>query len=213
MTTGWAEARQVARDAAEPLEAITVTLREALGLAIAEHLPALVPLPLCDTAAMDGYAVRGDGPWTIVGRRLAGPCTATVIEPGQAYEIATGAPVPAGTEAVLPVEMSSVDGNTLSGTPPAKTHIRRRGEDVPRGRRVLQAGTVVTPAVLGLAGFAPPLPRWRPRQFATAVMTAGAAAAFFLLLAGSFRLAARAERDMTPPAVPAPTSEPADPES
>ena len=72
---------------------------------------------------------------------------------------------------------------------------------------------IVLAAVLGLAGFAPPLPRWRPRQFATAVMTAGAAAAFFLLLAGSFRLAARAERDMTPPAVPAPTSEPADPES
>ncbi len=72
---------------------------------------------------------------------------------------------------------------------------------------------IVLAAVLGLAGFAPPLPRWRPRQFAAAVMTAGAAAAFFLLLAGSFRLAARAERDMTPPAVPAPASEPADPES
>jgi len=151
MTTGWAEARQVARDAAEPLEAITVTLREALGLAIAEHLPALVPLPLCDTSAMDGYAVRGEGPWTIVGSRLAGPCTAAAIEPGRAYEIATGAPVPVGTEAVLPIEMSSVDGNELSGTPMAKTHIRRRGEDVPRGRRVLQAGAVVTPAVLGLA--------------------------------------------------------------
>ena len=61
MTTGWAEARQVARDAAEPLETITVDLGGALGLALAEHLPALVSLPLCDTSAMDGYAVRGAG--------------------------------------------------------------------------------------------------------------------------------------------------------
>jgi molybdopterin molybdotransferase len=151
MTTGWAEARQAARDAAEPLETITVTLHEALGLAFAGHLPALVPLPLCDTAAMDGYAVRGPGPWTVVGQRLAGPCEAAAIEAGQAFEIATGAPVPLGTEAVLPVELSSVDGSRVAGALPAKTHIRRRGEDVPRGRRVLPAGTVVTPAVLGLA--------------------------------------------------------------
>jgi molybdopterin molybdotransferase len=151
MTTGWAEARQAARDAAEPLETITVTLHEALGLAFAGHLPALVPLPLCDTAAMDGYAVRGPGPWTVVGQRLAGPCEAAAIEAGQAFEIATGAPVPLGTEAVLPVELSSVDGSRIAGALPAKTHIRRRGEDVPRGRRVLPAGTVVTPAVLGLA--------------------------------------------------------------
>ncbi|WP_345028701.1 molybdopterin molybdotransferase MoeA [Kutzneria kofuensis] len=103
------------------------------------------------------------GPWTIVGRRLAGPCSsAAALEPGQAFEIATGAPVPVGTEAVLPVELSIVDGapgthdaespgRTVSGVLPAKNHIRRRGEDVPRGRRILQAGTVVTPAVLGLA--------------------------------------------------------------
>src|SRR6266705_3385839 len=52
---------------------------------------------------------------------------------------------------------------------------------------------IVLAAVLGLAGFAPPLRRWRPRQFATALLTAGAAVAFVLLLAGSFRLAARAE--------------------
>ncbi|MFC0435225.1 molybdopterin molybdotransferase MoeA [Kutzneria buriramensis] len=150
MTTGWVEARQAARTAAEPLETITVPLRDALGLALAGHLPALVPLPLCDTAAMDGYAVRGPGPWTIVGRRLAGPCAAVTIEPGEAYEIATGAPIPVGAEAVLPIEQSSVDETTLNGNP-GKPHIRRRGEDIPRGRRVLQAGAVVTPAALGLA--------------------------------------------------------------
>jgi hypothetical protein len=52
---------------------------------------------------------------------------------------------------------------------------------------------IVLAAVLGLAAFAPPLQRWRPRQLATALLTACAAVAFILLLAGSFRLAARAE--------------------
>jgi hypothetical protein len=52
---------------------------------------------------------------------------------------------------------------------------------------------IVLAAVLGLAAFAPPLQRWRPRQLATALLTAGAAVVFFLLLAGSFRLAAQAE--------------------
>ncbi|MFC0545803.1 molybdopterin molybdotransferase MoeA [Kutzneria chonburiensis] len=152
MTTGWTEARQVARDAAEPLEAITVDLGGALGLALAEHLPALVSLPLCDTSAMDGYAVRGTGPWQVIGRRLAGACTSgAALEPGQALEIATGAPIPLGTWAVLPVELSALEGSTVAGELPGKHHIRRRGEDIPRGRRVLQAGSVVTPAALGLA--------------------------------------------------------------
>ncbi|MEV6609958.1 molybdopterin molybdotransferase MoeA [Kutzneria sp. NPDC051319] len=152
MTTGWAEARQVARDAAEPLETITVTLGEALGLVLSEHLPALVSLPLCDTSAMDGYAVRGPAPWTVVGRRLAGPCSPdAALEPGQAFEIATGAPIPVGTEAVLPVELSTVDEGVVTGVLPARDHIRRRGEDIPRGRRVLHRGTVATPAALGLA--------------------------------------------------------------
>jgi len=52
---------------------------------------------------------------------------------------------------------------------------------------------IVLAAVLGLAAFAPPLQRWRPRQLATALLTACAAVVFVLLLAGSFRLAARAE--------------------
>jgi hypothetical protein len=52
---------------------------------------------------------------------------------------------------------------------------------------------IVLAALLGLASFAPPLARWRPRQAATAFLTMGAAAVFYLLLAGSFRLAAQVE--------------------
>ena len=52
---------------------------------------------------------------------------------------------------------------------------------------------IVLAALLGLVSFAPPLARWRPRQVATAFLTVGAAAAFYLLLVGSFRLAAQVE--------------------
>jgi molybdopterin molybdotransferase len=75
------------------------------------------------------------------------------LKPGTAHRIMTGAPVPSGATAVIPVE--ATDGGTdtvmIRATAKAGQHIRRAGEDVTAGTTVLHAGQVVTPAALGLA--------------------------------------------------------------
>ncbi|MEU6712403.1 molybdopterin-binding protein [Nonomuraea sp. NPDC046802] len=175
----WAAARALAAGAACSLKPVSTPLREALGCRLAAPLTALVPVPGVDVSAMDGYAVAGEGPWRVVGRVLAGgaPHEAALLG-GETVEIATGAPVPAGAEAVLPWEHATVTHGTPQGEGATAVprwvhglievgkHIRRRGEDIAEGAVVLGAGAVVTPVVLGLAaglGHDTLLVRPRPR--------------------------------------------------
>lgn len=150
--TAWQRARRIAREAGLPLDRVEMPLPEALGAALAAPLVALCPLPSYDAAAMDGYAVAGTGPWQVTGRVLAGdPIPVEALESGCAVEIATGAAVPAGADAVLPYERASRQAGAVTGRIEPGRHIRRRGEDCPAGREVLPAGTVVSSVVLGLA--------------------------------------------------------------
>ncbi|MED7926327.1 molybdopterin molybdotransferase MoeA [Nonomuraea sp. LP-02] len=148
----WEAARRVAAGSVEPLGAVPVPPVEALGCRLAGPLRALVAVPGVDVSAMDGYAVAGDGPWRLVGRVLAGGRVHPgPLAAGEAVEIATGAPVPAGAVAVVPYERAVAGPGTVEGAVEAGRHIRRRGEDVPEGAVVLEAGAVVTPVALGLA--------------------------------------------------------------
>lgn len=139
-----------------------VGLADALGLVLAEDVIAPLSLPVFDNSAMDGYAVRVED---VVGAGPDRPVTLPVAEdipagrtdrlslvPGTAHRIMTGAPMPAGASAVVPVE--ATDGGmptvTISSAPRPGQHVRKSGEDVTAGTRVLRAGQVVTPAVLGL---------------------------------------------------------------
>ena len=108
MSTSWAEARKIAGSAAIPLPATRVPMAQAHGTVLAESLSALVDLPPFATSAMDGWAVAGPGPWRVTGRVLAGQ-EATRLGDGEAVEIATGARVPSGSEAVLRRERGYVD--------------------------------------------------------------------------------------------------------
>ncbi|MEU6999346.1 molybdopterin molybdotransferase MoeA [Nonomuraea sp. NPDC046570] len=148
----WQTARLVAGAAAPTPPTVEVPLASAYGCRLAEPLRALVPLPGVDVSAMDGYAVAGAPPWRVMGRVLAGgkPFTDT-LKPGEAVEIATGAPVPEGATAVLPYESSRRDAEFVRGEVVEGKHVRRRGEDVAEGAVVLAAGTPVTPVVLGFA--------------------------------------------------------------
>ncbi|MGI5521767.1 molybdopterin molybdotransferase MoeA [Micromonospora sp. CA-259024] len=149
---GWQQARHLARSAGRPLDRVATPLTDAVGSALATPLVALSPLPAYDAAAMDGYAVAGEGPWSIVGRVLAGdPGPPSALPAGYALEIGTGAVVPNGADAVLPYEQATRRGRMVAGEIESGRHVRRRGEDCPAGLEVLPAGTVVTAAVLGLA--------------------------------------------------------------
>ena len=147
----WTAARSVAYDAAARLAPETRPLALCGGTSLAVPLIARCSLPPWDVAAMDGYAVAGAGPWALVGEVLAGAPPGEPLAPGTAVTVGTGAGVPAGTSAVLPVEHAEVrDGRVLGEVLPGR-HVRRTGEECVAGQQLLPAGTPVTAAVLGLA--------------------------------------------------------------
>lgn len=143
--------------------AVTVGLPDALGLALAGDVVAGLALPVFDNSAMDGYAVRAEDAAPATPERPvvlpvaedipAGRTDELTLQPGTAHRIMTGAPMPAGATAVVPVE--DTDGGeesvAIRQAPVPGRHIRRAGEDVAAGTTVLRDGQVVTPAVLGLA--------------------------------------------------------------
>jgi molybdopterin molybdotransferase len=143
--------------------ATALTLPETLGLVLAADVAAPMSLPVFDNSAMDGYAVLASD---IIGASAERPVTLPVAEdipagrtdaltlrPGTAHRIMTGAPLPAGATAVVPVEMTDAGTETVEirATAADGQHLRRAGEDVSAGTTVLHAGQVVTPAALGLA--------------------------------------------------------------
>lgn len=149
--TGWPQARGAAYRAAQPLRPVDVALADAAGAVLAGPLWSLAPLPAFDSAAMDGWAVRGPGPWRLIGRVLAGGDTPPAVSDGQAVEIATGAIVPAGADGVLPYEQGTVVDDVVTGAPPTGRHLRTTGEECLIGTAVLPARSVLTPAAMGLA--------------------------------------------------------------
>ncbi len=157
------EHRAVVAALVAPTPAELVPLVEARGRVLAADLFAGVSLPPFDNSAMDGYAVRaaelaGAGPERPVELPVAadipaGRTDVPPLQPGTVHRIMTGAPLPAGADAVVPVEES--DGGTervrLRAEPRPGAHVRRTGEDVRSGALVLAAGTVLGAAQIGVA--------------------------------------------------------------
>lgn len=147
----------------EPLPVVDLPPHAALGHVLAEDLRASEPLPRWDNSAMDGYAVRaGDltaaaagSPVTlrVVADLAAGSASEPHVGPGTAARIMTGAPLPPGADAVVPVEHT--DGGTatvrVDRAPAAGAHVRRAGEDVTVGDLVLAAGTLLGPTHVAAA--------------------------------------------------------------
>ena len=157
------EHRRVVAGLINPRPPVALPLADALGLVLAADVVAPLPLPGFDNSAMDGYAVLAtdvadagqDSPVRLpVAEDI--PAGRTDIPPlaaGTAHRIMTGAPLPAGATAVVPVEATdgATDTVTIRSAPREGQHVRRAGEDVTAGTTVLRAGQVVTPATLGLA--------------------------------------------------------------
>jgi molybdopterin molybdotransferase len=142
---------------------VTLPLADTLGLVLADDIVAPLSLPGFDNSAMDGYAVvAGDIDAATAEQPVllpvaedipAGRTDPLTLKPGTAHRIMTGAPVPTGATAVVPVEATDGATDTVSIRVSAKAgqHIRRAGEDVAAGTTVLRAGQLLTPAGLGLA--------------------------------------------------------------
>lgn len=153
-------------------------LNDALGLVLAEDVVAPLSLPGFDNSAMDGYAVVADDIATATEDspvRLpvaedipAGRTDLLTLQPGTAHRIMTGAPLPSGATAVIPVEATdgATDTVTIRAAARPGQHVRRAGEDVTAGTAVLHAGQVISPAALGLAAALglPTLPVLPPQR-------------------------------------------------
>ncbi len=136
-----------------------VALPQAQGLVLAEDVAAVTALPPFDNSAMDGYAVRSADvtaiPTTlpVVDDIPAGRTSVAPLERGTAQRIMTGALLPPGADAIVPVEQTDArtDRVTIDTAPTTGAHIRSIGEDLAAGDIALTSGTVLHPAQLGLA--------------------------------------------------------------
>jgi len=137
-----------------------VPLRDARGRITVADLAAPVDLPPFDNSAVDGYAVRhadlnaeGDTTLPIAGRVTAGKRADAALKAGQAIRIFTGAPMPAGADTVFMQEDVKAEGEQVIVPAGLKLGANRRlaGEDVPKGRVVLPAGTVMEAQHIALA--------------------------------------------------------------
>jgi molybdopterin molybdotransferase len=161
-----------------PLSALDLTLPDAHGCVLAEEVSSTFPLPPFDNSGMDGYAVRAadvaaaseSAPVTlpVVGDIAAGAPGAYNVQPGLCVRIMTGAPMPTGADAVVPVEWTDGGIAQVRITRPAEAgrHIRRAGEDLATGSVVLPSGTHLGATQIGLlaaVGRERVLARPRPR--------------------------------------------------
>jgi molybdopterin molybdotransferase len=167
-----------------PLPAEAVSPERALGRYLAAAAVARTDLPPWDNSAMDGYAIRAvdsagasessPSVFRVIGEVRAGEAPPVRVAPGTSLRIATGAPLPPGADAVVPVELTTgldADGLamgtagreatgplpaavTVRAPVPAGGSVRARGSDLREGDRVLAAGVAMTPAAVALAAGA-----------------------------------------------------------
>jgi molybdopterin molybdotransferase len=155
----------------QPLGDELLALPAAAGRVLAASIASDVDVPGFDRATMDGYAVVAEStdgataynslPLVLIGETLPGRPFHSAVSAGQAVRIMTGAPMPAGCDAVLPAEWADVepDGTglqcvrALAAVSPGK-HVGRRGEDIARGTTLLERGRLLRPQDLGLLSSA-----------------------------------------------------------
>jgi molybdopterin molybdotransferase len=167
------EARERILSYVHRLEPEEKPILEALGQVLAEDVVSDIDIPPLDNTAMDGYAVRAadtegatlDSPVRlgVIGELAAGYVFADQVTPGTAVRIMTGAPLPDGADAVVPFEETDEPGQRQFGSfakpvgevsvhkaARSGANIRRAGEDIWKGARVLAKGTVLEPAHAGV---------------------------------------------------------------
>jgi molybdenum cofactor synthesis domain-containing protein len=161
-TIAFASALEIVLDAARPIARTeTVTLLEADGRVLAHDVLATEDVPPFDRAAMDGYAViagdtagaSAESPRTLrcIDRVFSGHVPARSVGAAECMEIATGAPMPAGADAVVMVEETARDGEMVRILSPAvpRQNIGRQGADLTTGEVIVAANEVLNPSRIG----------------------------------------------------------------
>lgn len=153
-----AEAARLIISQFQPLPPERRSLRAALDTVLAEDITSPIDLPPWDNSAMDGYAIRsgdlagGGTDLDVIETVAAGQFPSKTVGPRQAVRIFTGAPLPQGADTVIRQEDTQAGNGTVTirNARDAGKNIRRRGEDIKKGRVVLESGTALGPAQLGV---------------------------------------------------------------
>jgi molybdopterin molybdotransferase len=156
-----AEAQAIVQQHAHPLSPEPAPLTPALlGLVLAEDITGDIDMPPYDKALMDGFAVRsmdlaeGRGILSVIDEITAGQTPRIPVGPGQAIQIMTGAPLPAGADAVVMIERTqALEDNRIrvEDKPPTPgQNVLARGREIRQGEIVLPQGTVLRPQELGI---------------------------------------------------------------
>src|SRR6185436_8329848 len=171
-------AREAVLSQIHPLPPLELPLTYAYGCVTAAAVTAAVDLPEFASSGMDGFAVRAadvadaspDAPaeLKVVGRAMIGQRPDATVGMGEAMKIATGAPIPGGADAVIPVENTEASGDLVRvfDTAAVGRHVRPQGEDVRVGDVLVAAGKRIGAPEIGLlanAGVPHPLVHPRPR--------------------------------------------------
>lgn len=137
-----------------------VAVQDSDGRVLGEDLKSTINVPAFDRAGMDGYAVRSADLFEpamlrIVGSAVAGKAFKGTIKAGECIEVATGAPMPKGADAVVMVESAQLVGNALSVRINVKPwdHVGRRAEDIGKGEIVLRRGATMGPGQIAAAAI------------------------------------------------------------
>ncbi len=154
----YTEALQAVLAAAPSVATESISSYSAFGRVIAEDVTARDNVPPFNNSAMDGFAVihtdlaNTPSTLTIVDDIPAGGLPSRAIAPGLCARIMTGAPIPEGATAIVPIEWTNVEGDsvTIHTAPEDGQHVRLAGADIGSGQVVLSAGTSITPPVSGL---------------------------------------------------------------
>lgn len=138
----------------QALPAEDLAVEAAGGRYLAQPLAARLTRPAADLSAMDGFALAGEGPWSVIGESRCGAPFGGALEDGQAVRISTGALVPTGSDRVLIQEDARRDGDRLALTGPMPdpgANIRGCGIDFGEGDALLPAGSRIDPRQVALA--------------------------------------------------------------
>lgn len=152
------EARRLVLDSVKPLPPVRLPLAEVLDLAAAEDIHSPEPVPPFMNSAMDGFALRAADAASVserlrvLGTLPAGGVPVQALEPGTAWRIMTGAPMPEGADAVVPLELARCGDGWVELLKPLQVgaNVRWTGEDIPEGGMVVRAGTRLRPAEIGV---------------------------------------------------------------
>ena len=143
---------------AKPLEPFAMPLLESHGTTLAVDIRSSVALPPWDNSAMDGFAVRAaeifpERPMELAGEVAAGNSETAALPLGKVLRIMTGAPIPEGCDAVIPVEWSREEAGAIlfDKSPAYGAHIRKMGSDINVGDLILTAGTQLNATHIGAA--------------------------------------------------------------